>query len=68
MTTWLSPDCRDGNHQKCDRVAWDEEEDDGTDCGCECHEEVKPPLWPIQRGMPITQYFGNYQPRGGHTS
>jgi hypothetical protein len=40
MTTWLSPDCRDGNHQKCDRAAWDEDKDDGTECGCDCHSEV----------------------------
>lgn len=33
----LSPDCRDGNHQKCDGVAWDEEKDDFTTCKCpEC--------------------------------
>jgi hypothetical protein len=40
MTTWLSPDCRDENHQKCDRIAWDEDKDDGTDCGCDCHIQV----------------------------
>jgi hypothetical protein len=30
----LSPDCRDGNHQKCDAIAWDERADDTTTCQC----------------------------------
>lgn len=33
----LSPDCRDGNHQKCDGVAWDLLRDEPTDCGCDHH-------------------------------
>lgn len=32
----LSPDCRDGNHQKCDGVAWDLVADLPTACGCKC--------------------------------
>lgn len=34
--TCLSPDCRDGNHQKCDTVAWDNEADNYTTCDCDC--------------------------------
>lgn len=34
----LSPDCRDGNHRKCDEKAWDEIEDEPTECGCDCHD------------------------------
>lgn len=30
----LSPDCRDGNHHKCDGTAWDEATDDITGCTC----------------------------------
>lgn len=30
----LSPDCRDGNHQKCNGVAWDLEADEPTQCRC----------------------------------
>ena len=33
----VSPDCRDGNHQKCDGVAWDMMRDQPTDCGDSCH-------------------------------
>lgn len=37
MSELLSPDCRDGNHGKCDGVAWDEEKDEPTGCTCkEC--------------------------------
>ena len=33
----LSPDCRDGNHHKCDGTAWDIERDEPTGCTCkEC--------------------------------
>lgn len=32
--TWISPDCRDGNHRKCNGEAWDEDADDLTDCQC----------------------------------
>jgi len=35
----LSPDCRDGNHQKCNGDAWDLEADGITDCRCGCHDE-----------------------------
>lgn len=31
---WLSPDCRDNNHQKCDGLAWDDELDETTACHC----------------------------------
>ncbi len=31
---WISPDCRDGNHRKCDGQAWDVDADDVTGCGC----------------------------------
>ena len=30
----LSLDCRDGNHTKCDTVAWDMEKDNYTTCEC----------------------------------
>ena len=30
----LSPDCRDGNHGKCDGVAWDLEGDKPSNCNC----------------------------------
>jgi len=34
----LSPDCRDGNHHKCDTIAWNEATDDYTSCECgECN-------------------------------
>lgn len=36
---FLSPDCRDGNDRKCDLQAWDEINDEPTECGCECHQE-----------------------------
>lgn len=36
---FLSPDCRDGNHRKCDLQAWDDIDDVLTDCWCECHQE-----------------------------
>lgn len=36
MSTRLSPDCRDGNHQKCDRLAWNEEADETDYCMCDC--------------------------------
>lgn len=56
MTDWISPDCRDGNHRKCNGEAWDEDADDLTDCqcpGCLCHvapdphsrRPVGPPCW-----------------------
>jgi hypothetical protein len=33
----FSPDCRDGNHQKCDGLALDEDTDEITWCWCrEC--------------------------------
>lgn len=35
----LSPDCRDGNHQKCDGTAWSLELDDRVQCDDGCHEE-----------------------------
>lgn len=31
-----SPDCRDGNHGKCDGTAWDLDHDALTRCGCRC--------------------------------
>jgi hypothetical protein len=36
----LSPDCRDGNHFKCDGVAWDLKADEPTQCECDgnCNE------------------------------
>jgi hypothetical protein len=38
----LSPDCRDGNHSKCDGVAWDIEADRTTFCLCpECGHPAK---------------------------
>lgn len=32
----ISPDCRDGNHQKCDGIAWDMAADEATSCKCGC--------------------------------
>lgn len=32
----LSPDCRDGNHGKCDGVAWNLETDAPDFCQCSC--------------------------------
>lgn len=38
----VSPDCRGGlNCHKCDRNAWDEINDQPTDCGCDCHQEAR---------------------------
>lgn len=34
---FLSPDCRDSQHHKCDMQAWDEIDDVLTDCRCDCH-------------------------------
>ncbi|URC18088.1 hypothetical protein QEO76_gp49 [Arthrobacter phage Cole] len=36
MSGLLSPDCRDGNHTKCDGVAWDLELDGPSACECDC--------------------------------
>lgn len=36
---FLSPDCRDSQHHKCDLQAWDDIDDVLTDCWCECHGE-----------------------------
>jgi hypothetical protein len=33
----MSPDCRDGNHQKCDGTAWDDDADEETTCECPHH-------------------------------
>jgi hypothetical protein len=30
----LSPDCRDGNHGKCDGLAWDLDLDETVPCEC----------------------------------
>ncbi len=38
---WLSPDCAVGNDHKCDRRAWDDINDELTDCGCDCHQEAR---------------------------
>lgn len=36
----LSPDCRDGNHTKCDGIAWDVEADGYAPCECtDCNHE-----------------------------
>jgi hypothetical protein len=32
----VSPDCRDGNHTKCDGQAWDEDRDELAGCRCKC--------------------------------
>lgn len=37
MSSVVSPDCRDQNHQKCPGDAWDEAHDHGTECQCACH-------------------------------
>lgn len=36
---FLSPDCRDGNDRKCDGQAWDGNNDEPTECGCDCHQK-----------------------------
>lgn len=36
---WLSPDCRDGNPQKCDGLAWNTEIDDVVDCESSQHRD-----------------------------
>lgn len=33
-----SPDCRDGNHNKCDGTAWDLQTDAETRCSCPHHQ------------------------------
>lgn len=41
MEPLLSPECRDGNHGKCDGVAWDLEADAPADCACpECEHDA----------------------------
>jgi hypothetical protein len=32
----VSPDCRDGNHHKCDGAAWCMADDDYVICHCDC--------------------------------
>jgi hypothetical protein len=39
MSTYLSPDCRDGNCVKCDGNAWDREADQLTACACKHHQD-----------------------------
>ena len=39
MSTYLSPDCRDGNCIKCDGTAWDLEQDQVTHCAHDCHQD-----------------------------
>lgn len=39
MDMLLSPDCRDGNHHKCDGTAWSLLLDDRVQCDCGCHDE-----------------------------
>lgn len=41
MSALLSPDCRDGNHFKCDGVAWDLEVDMARACECDCRCNAK---------------------------
>ena len=36
---FLSPDCRDSQHHKCDLQAWDGNNDEPTECGCDCHQK-----------------------------
>lgn len=31
----LSPDCRDGNHHKCNGIAWDDAADLAVECNCQ---------------------------------
>ena len=44
MSSIVSPDCRDQNHQKCPGDAWDEAHDHGTECQCGCHAEAAPEM------------------------
>jgi hypothetical protein len=37
MTRAVNPECRGPNHAKCDGLAWDENTDQLTNCGCRCH-------------------------------
>lgn len=39
MSDFLSPDCRDNNHIKCDGTAWDTEQDHLCECFCQCHQD-----------------------------
>lgn len=43
MSIYLSPDCRDENHQKCNGIAWNIFEDQAVECGCEHPECVCTP-------------------------
>lgn len=36
---WLSPECSSGNCHKCDGDAWDEDNDQLTECGGDFHQE-----------------------------
>lgn len=33
----LNPECRDGNHHKCDGLGWEEDHDMYAACPCDCH-------------------------------
>lgn len=35
---WLNPDCRQGKHRACRGDAWDDDRDEPTTCGCDCHD------------------------------
>ena len=37
MTLIISPDCRDGNHRKCNGDAWDLINDQPWECECPGH-------------------------------
>lgn len=33
--SWICPDCKAGKHHNCDGIAWDDDKDDFTSCGCD---------------------------------
>ena len=36
-TVFVSPDCRSGEHHKCNRVGWNDTRCEFTMCPCSCH-------------------------------
>lgn len=35
----LNPECAEGKHRNCNRHAWDNYEDELTNCACRCHDQ-----------------------------
>lgn len=60
-----SPDCRDGNHHKCDLQAWDEITDQPTKCECDCHRQGLKAIG--EDGPELLEFKGGervFRPRG----